>query len=97
MEPRQAAQRLCLFESQLTRLKIEDTKCPQRITSFGYKRKATIKLEVRFARDKGGLIEPRILPQIRRYDHHGAANRRCAEGDFARTLVKVRRKAVLSL
>jgi multidrug efflux pump subunit AcrB len=31
------------------------------VTSFRYKRKATIKLEVRFTRDKGDLIKPRIL------------------------------------
>src|SRR5258708_18238397 len=92
---RKAAKRLSLFEGQLTRLEIEDTKCPQRITFFGYKRYATIELEVRFARDKGDLIESGILPQIRRYDHLGAANRRCAEGDFARTLVEPRRQPIL--
>ena len=94
---RKAAKRLSVLKGQLTRLEIEDTKCPQRITFFGYKRYATIELEVRFARDKGDLIESGILPQIRRYDHLGAANRRCAEGDFAWTLVEVRRQAILGL
>src|SRR5258708_28052626 len=54
---RKATKRLSVFEGQLTRLEIEDTNCPQRITFFGYKRYATIELEVRFAPDKVDLIE----------------------------------------
>src|SRR5260370_15613354 len=56
---RKAAKRLSLFEGQLTRLAIDDTKCPHRITFFGYKRYAPIELEVRLPPAKGAFIESR--------------------------------------
>nr|WP_244742550.1 MULTISPECIES: hypothetical protein [unclassified Mesorhizobium] len=92
---RKAAQCLCLFKCQLMRFEIHDTQRPQRMTFVGYKRHAAIEFEVRFARDSRDLVESGIFAQIRRYDHLAATNRGCAECDFARTLVKVRRKAIL--
>ena len=94
---RKTVQRLCLLEGQLTRLKVHDGKRPKRVTGFGYKRNATIELQVGIASDSCKLVKTGIFPQIGRNYHHGAANRRRAERDFAWTLVEVGWKAIFGL
>jgi hypothetical protein len=69
----------------------------ERVTGFGYKRNATIELQVGIARDSWELTKTAIFAQIGRDHHHGAANCRRAERDFARTFVEVGWKAIFGL
>ena len=94
---RQAPQGFGLLEVELPRLEIDDAQGPQRIAFDGDERHAAVELEIGLAGDEGDSAEAGILPQVRRHDHLGAADRRRAKGDFPRTLVQVRRQAVLGL